>query len=296
MPSLTSIIIPPLHMVEPLIHPKHITPVEEAENRTRFTIEPLYPGYGTTLGNSLRRILLSSLPGCAISAMAIPGVHHEFSTLKDIKEDVVDILLNLKQVRFRMEGEHEEPVPITLEFNGSGEILAKEFKTFAGIEVVTPQVHIATATNPHTEFNLVVYLTRGRGFLPVESREKEKLDIGTIAIDAIYSPVRHVALNLEHVRVGQMTNFDKIILTVETDGSISPKDALVQSLDIFRDQISSLAFEGAQDDGTVTVVESMQEPSMASSEEKPVSIDTDQSESATDRLKKKTRRTKKSAP
>ena len=246
-------------MVEPLIHPKNITLVEETENRAQFVIEPLYPGYGTTLGNSLRRVLLSSLPGCAISAMAIPGVHHEFSTLKDIKEDMVDILLNLKQVRFRMEGEHEEPVPISLEFNGTGEILAKEFKTFAGIEVVTPLVHIATATSPNTEFNLVVYLTRGRGFLPVESREKEKLDIGTIAIDAIYSPVRHVALNLEHVRVGQMTNFDKIVLTVETDGSISPKDALIQSLDIFRDQISSLAFEEAQENMSVPVEESTQE-------------------------------------
>ncbi len=282
-------------MVEPLIHPKNITLIEETENRSRFTIEPLYPGYGTTLGNSLRRILLSSLPGCAISAMAIPGIHHEFSTLKDIKEDVVDILLNLKQVRFRMEGEHEEPVPITLEFKGNGEILAKEFKTFAGIEVVTPQVHIATATSPNTEFNLVVYLTRGRGFLPVESREKEKLDIGTIAIDAIYSPVRHVALNLEHVRVGQMTNFDKIVLTVETDGSISPKDAFIQSLDIFRDQISSLMFEGVKENMNVPDEDLSQESSVASSEEQAVNKDTVQEEGPIETPKKKTRRSKRSS-
>ncbi|MFA4873123.1 MAG: DNA-directed RNA polymerase subunit alpha [Patescibacteria group bacterium] len=282
-------------MVEPLIHPRHITLVEETDNRTQFTIEPLYPGYGTTLGNSLRRILLSSLPGCAISAMAIPGVHHEFSTLKDIKEDVVDILLNLKQVRFRMEGEHEEPVPITLEFNGSGEILAKEFKTFAGIEVVTPLVHIATATSPDTEFNLVVYLTRGRGFLPVESREKEKLDIGTIAIDAIYSPVRHVALNLEHVRVGQMTNFDKIVLTVETDGSISPKDALIQSLDIFRDQISSLVFEDAQEHMKSSVEEPTHESGESQPQEKSDGGNNVQEEAALDAPKKKTKRSKKNA-
>ncbi|MEW6610858.1 MAG: DNA-directed RNA polymerase subunit alpha [Patescibacteria group bacterium] len=242
-------------MVEPLIHPKPITLVEETAHRTRFVIEPLYPGYGTTLGNSLRRILLSSLPGCAISAMAMAGVHHEFSVFKGIKEDVVDILLNLKQVRFRMEGEHSEPLPVELNFNGQGNIFAKEFKTPAGVEVVTPDVPIATATSADSEFKLVVYLTRGRGFLPVESREKERLDIGTIAVDAIYSPVRHVALNLEHVRVGQMTNFDKILLTVETDGSITPKDAVVQALDILRDQISSLTFEGAREQTAASVEE-----------------------------------------
>lgn len=227
-------------MIEPLILPKSIQVHEEAANCVRFIIEPLYPGYGTTLGNALRRILLSSLQGCSVSALSIDGVPHEFSALKDVKEDVVDIMLNVKQVRFSMMGEHEEPVKVEIDFTGTGVVKAKEFKVPAGVKCVTPDVPIATVTSPKGSFHLTAYLTRGRGFLAVESREKERLEIGTIAVDAIYSPVRHVVFTLDHMRVGQMTNYDKVLLTVETDGSITPLEAMKEAISILREQVAGL--------------------------------------------------------
>lgn len=251
-------------MVEPLIIPKPIHEEPAGNNSSRFVIEPLYPGYGTTMGNALRRILLSSLPGCAVSAISIEGVQHEFSALKDVKEDVVDILLNIKQVRFRIVGEHDEPIKAEIDFHGTGAVKASEFSVPTGVECVSPDAPVATVTAPKGHFRLTAYLTRGRGFLSVESREKEKLEIGTIAMDAIYAPVRHVALSFDHVRVGQMTNYDKVMLVVETDGSLTPREAMAEAITILRAQAAGLALsDGGVSEGGVSVLTEQEAASVA---------------------------------
>src|SRR3989338_136052 len=230
-------------MTDSLILPKPMQEEVETPVRSRFVIEPLYPGYGTTLGNAVRRILLSSLPGCAVNAISIEGVQHEFSSLDDVKEDVVDIMLNVKKVRFRMDGEHEEPVKVEIDAQGSGPVKASAFVTPTGVACVTPDAHIATLTAAKARLHLFALLTRGRGFLAVEAREKEKLPIGTIAMDALYAPVRHVAFTLDHVPVGQMTNYDKVVLVVETDGSLTPREAMAEALSLLRPQVAGLTLD-----------------------------------------------------
>jgi len=254
--------------MEDIILPKPIKYTEESETRARFAIEPLNPGYGMTLGNSLRRILLSSLPGCAITAVSLPTVAHEFSSLEHVKEDVVEIALNLKQVRFRVVGEHVWPIKIEIERQGEGKVSAGEFSMPTGVDIVTPELILATLTHPKANFSMTAYVNRGRGFNAVEAREKEYLELGTISIDALYSPVRHVAFSTENVRVGQMTNYDKINLVVETDGSMSPRAAFLESVNILREQATALILEdmsGSETtlpDATPSGVETMPEPSV----------------------------------
>lgn len=204
--------------------------VFEEKNRAVFEIEGLYPGYGQTIGNSLRRVLLSSLQGAAITSVKIEGVGHEFSTIEGVAEDVVDIILNLKQMRFRM---HEEgPFSITLSVDGPREISGKDFKTPSQVEVVTPDAHIATLTAKKSELRLEAVVESGLGYVPVEARTKDKVEVGTIALDVAFSPVRHVNYEVENMRVGDRTDYNMARFTIETDGSITPREAFKKAAEI----------------------------------------------------------------
>lgn len=210
--------------------PKIIAVSPTKDHRAVFTIEPLYPGYGMTVGNSLRRVLMSSLPGAAITSVKFEGVNHEFSTLPYIKEDVVEIILNLKQVRLRLHG--DGPTTVNLLVHGAKAVTAGDISATSDVEIANPKQHIATLTDKAAKLELELTIGRGRGYVPVENREKEKLEIGTIAIDAVYSPIKNVNFTTEHVRVEQITNFDRLILEVTTDGTISPTEAVSQASDI----------------------------------------------------------------
>lgn len=209
--------------------------VEELDSKKAvITIEPCYPGYGTTLGNALRRVLLSSLPGAAITAVKFEGAPHEFSSLPYVKEDLIDIILNLKKVR--MISYSEEPVVINLKAKGAKAVTAGDLSGNSEIKISNPDLVIATLTDSKAVFNIEVTVQRGRGYLPVEAREKEKLDIGTVAIDAWFSPVATVGMKVDSVRVDQFTNYESLALTVETDGTISPAAAMLESGKILLEQ------------------------------------------------------------
>jgi DNA-directed RNA polymerase subunit alpha len=206
------------------------------ENRGSFTIEPLDRGFGYTFGNSLRRVLLSSLSGAAVTSVRIEGVAHEFSTIRGVKEDVTDIVLNLKGVVCRMHTDATE-VEAPLVVTGPGDITAKDIDLPAGVEILNPDTHIATLEK---KTKLEVYLTigRGRGYRPAEENKSPDQPIGVIPIDSIFSPVRRVAYSVEQARVGQRTDYDKLTRDIETDGSIDPHAALREAAEILISQLA----------------------------------------------------------
>ena len=206
------------------------------ETRGSFTIEPLDRGFGYTFGNSLRRVLLSSLAGAAVTSVRIEGVAHEFSTIQGVKEDVTDIVLNLKGVVCRMHSDATE-IEAPLVVTGPGDITAKDIDLPSGVEILNPDAHIATLEK---KTKLEVYLTigRGRGYRPAEENKSPDQPIGVIPIDSIFSPVRRVAYNVEQARVGQKTDFDKLTLDIETDGSIDPQAALREAAEILISQLA----------------------------------------------------------
>jgi DNA-directed RNA polymerase subunit alpha len=206
------------------------------DNRGSFTIEPLDRGFGYTFGNSLRRVLLSSLTGAAVTSVRIEGVAHEFSTIKGVKEDVTDIVLNLKGIVCRMHSDATE-IEAPLVVTGPGEITAKDIDLPSGVEILNPDAHIATLEK---KTKLEVYLTigRGRGYRPAEENKSPDQPIGVIPIDSIFSPVRRVAYSVEQARVGQRTDFDKLTLDIETDGSIDPQSALREAAEILISQLA----------------------------------------------------------
>lgn len=189
----------------------------------RFTAEPFERGFGTTVGNSLRRVLLSSLSGAAIVSVKIEGVLHEFSTIPGITEDVTDIILNIKKIRFKLHA--DKPKTIHLRKKGPGVAKAADLSHDADIEVLTPDLHIATLDKGAT-LDTELVIKRGRGYVPAERNKEEGMAIGVIPVDAIYSPVTRVNFLVENARVGRMTDYDKLILEISTDGSISPEDAM----------------------------------------------------------------------
>jgi DNA-directed RNA polymerase subunit alpha len=215
----------------------------ENANEAVLELEPCYHGYGVTIGNALRRVLLSSLPGAAITSVKFDGTTHEFSAIPNVTEDVLEIILNLKQVRMRVFS--DEPVKLTLEMTGEGEVTAGDIQKNADVEVVNPKQHIATLTDKKANFKMELIVERGRGYLVTEEREKSKMELGMIAIDAIFTPVKNVAINVENVRVGQITNFDKLLLTVETDGTITPEEAVTESAKILINHLNLLVGEVA---------------------------------------------------
>ena len=209
------------------------------ENSGKFEILGCYPGYGTTLGNALRRVLLSSLGGAAITSVKIKGASHEFSTIPGVLEDVVQIILNLKKIRFTMDT--EEPIKITLSSKGEGKVTAKSIKCPSDIKVVNGDQIIATITDKKTEFEMEMEVGKGLGYVPVEQQLRENKEIGVIAIDAIYTPIRRVNYLIEDMRVGKRTDFNKITLDIETDGSITPEEAFKKSIEILVNQFSALS-------------------------------------------------------
>jgi DNA-directed RNA polymerase subunit alpha len=192
-------------------------------NQSIVTIEPCYPGYGTTIGNALRRVLISSLPGSAVVAVKIKGATHEFSTIHGVKEDVVEIIMNMKLIRFKLH--NQEEAKVTLKIKGEKDVKAKDIKVTSDVEVINQEAHIATLTDKSAELEMEIYIASGRGYLPVESMEKKKLELGVITVDAVFTPVRNVNFDVENVRVGQMTNYERLKLGVTTDGTITPEEA-----------------------------------------------------------------------
>lgn len=212
-----------------------------------LTVEPCTQGYGTTIGNALRRVLLSSLPGAAVTAVKIKGADHEFSTIPDVKEDALEIILNLKALRMKLHA--EEPVKISLSVKGEKVVTAKDFSKNADVEVVNPDAVIATLTDPSATFEMEITIGPGRGYRSTEERAKEKLELGTIAIDAMYSPVVHVSYKVEQTRVGEKTDYDKLILDVETDGTVDPREACMSAVGILLDHftlLKELSYEASE--------------------------------------------------
>jgi DNA-directed RNA polymerase subunit alpha len=213
-----------------VLHPiqlPELKPVQEEGNKATFAIEPLHPGYGMTLGNSLRRVILSSLGGAAVTAVKIDSVAHEFSTIDGVKEDVVEIILNLKRLRFRVFS--DEPQFLVLTASGKGIVTGGDIKTTSDVEIVNPDQVIATLDNDKMKLGMEIKVEKGRGYVPVENRESEKLEVGMIAVDALYSPVQRVRYTVENTRVGQMTDLDRLVMEIETDGTITPHDAIRQA-------------------------------------------------------------------
>lgn len=256
--------------METLPLPKIISMHKERGNHATFTIEPLYPGYGMTVGNALRRVLLSSLPGGAITSVKFEGATHEFSTLPFVKEDVVDILLNLKQVRLKVHT--DEPTTVVLKQTGAGDVVAGDITGNSDVEVSNPKQHIATLTDKAANFDIELTIGKGRGYVPVENREKERLPLGTIALDAIYTPIKNVNFTTANVRVGQMTNYDKLVLDIITDGTMTPSEALEQATKILVDHFQFiLANPSGNEVAAVeaTVEAAAEEPAGEEAEEKP---------------------------
>lgn len=201
-------------------------------------IEGLYPGYGMTLGNALRRVLLSSLEGAAATVVKIKGVSHEFSTIPGVKEDVVELLLNIKRLRFIMQT--AEPETVSINVHGEREVTAADIKGSSQIHVVDPRAHIATLTDKKSAFEVELTIEKGFGYVPVEEKKKEKTEIGTIALDAIFTPIRKINYEVENMRVGERTDYDRLRLIIETDGTIDPEEAFMKGARILVDQFTKL--------------------------------------------------------
>lgn len=207
--------------------------ISETNTEGVFEIEGLYSGYGLTVGNALRRVLLSSLPGAAITQFKIKGVNHDFSTIPNVVEDVVEIGLNFKKIRFR--AHNNEPQILTLKVKGEKKVTASDIDLNSEVELVTPDAHIATLTNKNAELEIEFRVERGLGYSPVETRKFEKLSIGTVALDAFFSPVVKVNFSVENMRVGDRTDYNRLKIGIQTDGTIAPSSALHKASNILKD-------------------------------------------------------------
>lgn len=234
------------------IHTPSVVNVEDhSATSATFAVEPLHSGYGMTLGNSLRRVLLSSIAGAAVTAFKIEGATHEFTTLPGVKEDVVDIMLNVKGIRFRVFGNDVQTLRITKK--GKGAVTAKDIQLNADVEVVNPDHVIATIDDDKASFVMDMVVETGRGYRTIEEGAVRK-NTDMIAVDAVFSPVQRVRYKVENTRVGQMTDLDKLILTVETDGTITPRDAFEEASAILVNQYTALAGQTRVDMGAAADV------------------------------------------
>ncbi len=204
-----------------------IVEISEDNRYGKFVVEPLERGYGTTLGNSLRRIMLSSLPGAAVSQIKIDGVLHEFSSIPGVKEDVTEIIMNIKSLAIKNSSDTNEPKTAYIEFSGEGVVTAADIQTDADIEILNPDLVIATLNGgADSKLNMELTITRGRGYVSADKNKNDELPIGMIAVDSIYTPVERVNLAIQNTRVGQITDFDKLTLDVYTNGTLAPDDAV----------------------------------------------------------------------
>lgn len=218
-----------------------------------YEIDALHPGYGHTIGNSLRRVLLSSLPGAAVTRVRIEGVAHEFSTIPGVKEDVISILLNLKQLRFLMPADDAQTIRLSVQ--GIKKVLAKDFQTPTQVEVINKESPVATLTTKDAKLEIDARVERGLGYQPREVLEKEKAEIGSLTLDAVFTPIRRASYEVENMRVGERTDYNRLRIIIETDGSLPPREALEQSIKTLMEQLSVLAFEKA-----VTKAEAAEQP------------------------------------
>ncbi len=236
--------------MEPIILPSKIEIKKgKLPNEAVVTVEPCYYGYGTTLGNALRRVIISSLPGAAATAVKIKGVQHEFSTIPHVKEDVIEVLLNLKQLRMKVYS--TEPVRLVLKAKGEKEVTAKDIEDSADVEIINKDLHIAEMTSKNADLEMEIFVSQGRGYVPVEAREKEKLELGAIAIDSIFTPIKNIGYKVENVRVGDITNYDKLTLNIETDGTIAPEEALEQGVKLLTDHFNLFLGKPAAEEESV---------------------------------------------
>lgn len=230
----------------------------------KLTISPCHQGYGTTLGNALRRVLLSSLPGAAVGAIKIKGVQHEFSAVEGVHEDMIQIILNVKQMAVKsfVNG----PVVLTLTKKGVGEVTAGDFDKNSDVEIMNPDLKLFSITDKNVEIEMEVIVEQGRGYQPVAEKESKNLDLGTILIDSLYTPIRDVGYEIELTRVGDVTDFEKLVLTIETNGTVTPKDAVEQSTKILMDHFALILKNAEDGDAAALVAESDEEQT---DEEKP---------------------------
>jgi DNA-directed RNA polymerase subunit alpha len=220
----------------------------QTRNHGRFVISPLERGYGITLGNSLRRVMLSSLEGAAITSIQVRGLHHEFSTIPHVREDMTSLLLNLKQVRFKFEDEEADDVRLSLEVRGQGVVTAGDIVCPPSVEVMNPEAYLLTTDSTKAEMEMEMTVSRGRGYSPAE--ERGKLPVAEIPADAIFSPTRKVSFKVERASIGQVSNFDRLIIEVWTDGTILPAEALSTSAQVLAKHLIPLVEFG---DGTVEI-------------------------------------------
>ncbi len=228
--------------MNPIQLPNNVEVKHLEGNKYELTLEPLYPGYGVTIGNALRRVLLSSMPGAAVTAVKIKFVDHEFSTIPNVKEDVIQIILNLKKLAVRSHS--VEPVRLSLKKKGEGVITAADIQGNDQVEIVSKDMYICTLDNKNSDFDMELIVEQGRGYVPVEARENPRLEAGMLSIDAIYSPVKSVYYDISNVRVGQKTDYDKLVLNMTTDGSINGQEASDIAAGILVDHFTMM-FNGA---------------------------------------------------
>ncbi|MBI4812137.1 DNA-directed RNA polymerase subunit alpha [Candidatus Falkowbacteria bacterium] len=213
----------------------------EEQNRGLIIVEPCYPGYGTTLGNSLRRVLLSSLAGAAVVGVKIKGASHEFSAIPHVKEDILEIILNLKRLRLKVYA--DEAIKLELDVHGEKEVRASDIAKNSQVEIVNPDLVLAHITDMAGSLNMEIFVSCGRGYETIESRGEKKHETGYIEMDSIFTPILSVGVNIDNVRVGKMTNWDKLTLDILTDGTITPKEAFGQAAEILINQFRALSGE-----------------------------------------------------
>ncbi len=212
---------------------------KEKDDEAIFEIDSLYPGYGVTIGNSLRRVLLSSLSGAAVTKVKITDVNHEFSTIPGVMEDVISIILNLKELRFRVHS--DEPQTARLRVKGEMDVKGSNFEVPTQIELVNPDAHIATLTDKKASLDLEIEIEKGMGYSSAEDRKEEKLEVGQIIIDSIFTPVKRVNFYVQNMRVGKRTDYDRLFVEIETDKTISPEDAFFRAIGILKDHFETLS-------------------------------------------------------
>ncbi|MBI2464083.1 DNA-directed RNA polymerase subunit alpha [Candidatus Peregrinibacteria bacterium] len=230
-----------MHQIQEEIGIPKIEKRKISDSHMIFIVSPLPPGYGTTIGNAFRRVLLSSLPGASVTAVKIDGISHEYSTIKGIKDSILDIILNLKQLNVKKT--NKEISFLTLNIRKEGVVTAKDIKTPSDVEILNPDLYITTADSSNVKFNMQIRVEKGVGYIPVAQRQEKEQDSEFILVDAIFSPIEKVRYDVEATRVGQMTNLDKLILEIVTNGSITPDDALKFSANILKSYFSLFNME-----------------------------------------------------
>lgn len=216
-----------------------------------YEIDGLYPGYGDTLGNSLRRIILSSLPGAAITELKINGVDHEFSTISGIKEDVISIILNVKKIRVKLDS--EEPQTIVLRVKGSKTVTAGDIEIPSQVSIMNPEHIILTSTDKNVDLSIEMRVEKGLGYVAKETLHKERINIGSIALDGVFTPIRRINYETEHMRVGERTDFNRLRISIETDGTIKPREALEKAIQVMITQLKAIV--GFKEDVELPVLE-----------------------------------------